>query len=124
MGLEAEIQAVKVHIVGTDIKPPAPAVKPSIRTVVHNVVMDGLGGIVQVHHLLNLAPNRCKTTITVVAQSVDIVYLCTSYADGLVLNGSPIMGLQVVTLYGSNELHIAAAAGVSALVGVIADYES
>lgn len=122
MSIEAEL--VKVHLVKSDIPlTPPPVTKAKIRTVASQVLVAGTAAGTQSYEVLALAPNRKCATLTVVGQSTDIVYLCTSKSNAQALNGAPLMGLQVVTVYGENEMHIGAAQGVSVAIGIIADYE-
>lgn len=124
MSIESEIAAVKVHIVGTDVKPPDTPVKPCIRTVPSQAIFLGTSVTNQSHHLLPLAPNRKCATISVIGQSTDIVYIALNKGDAENLTGAPLMGLQSVRIYGSNEIHVGAAGTTNVIVSVLADYES
>lgn len=83
--------------------------------------------------LLNHTPNRELAVITIVGQSTDIGYLCGAEGEAQSIGMSPapttqnepgqiFMGLQVIMVYGSDELW-AVSAGTTFAIGVQAVYK-
>ena len=122
MSLETELGIVKVHIVSSDVPKP---VRGCIRTVANRLIFPGTGsGTANDFKLaLPLAPNRKRAVITVVGQSNDVIYVCTSASDAANIQGAPVLaGASGVEIWGTNEIWIGAVNNVNVVVGILADY--
>lgn len=113
---------VKVHIVKNDTTTVAPKAT-RVRSAPMQHVFDGSATGIQSRPALNFAPTRKRATFTVIGDSSVVIYICTAHSDAQKLSGCPVQGGTVVVLKGSDELHLGAAQGMIATVGIIAEYE-
>lgn len=125
---ETLIEAIKVHLVGSDIPirtQAVPTAKPgrntSFRTfLAADIVADGMPRM-----LLGQAPSRSRAVVSVTGTAGDTVVLAGSMGDAQNAGSSSAtipVGFTFV-LSGTDEVWLGAGAGDSPVVGVIAEYE-
>jgi hypothetical protein len=117
---ESMIEAIRVHIVGSDAplavtsQPEAkPGRRDNLRTF--NITTDPV-------MVLPNAPKRRNAILTVLGTAAtDVLFLCGSYADAQDLNGAIARDGQVIPLTGSSEIWCASADTMR--LGVFAEYD-
>jgi hypothetical protein len=116
------VEAIKVHIVGSDIAltPPSPTVSKTKTR--HQTFRTFVLQIGQPVNILGHIPNRRRATITVVGQSTDVVYLSGSLSEASQMSGAIAMALQVVPIEGNDEVWAVTNTSSFAL-GVISEFE-
>ena len=118
---ESIVEAIKVHIVGTDSPIPVASqqeAKPARRAILRTVTLAANDAPV---NILPNAPKRKNTVLTIVGTAGNSVCLCGSYSDALEFSGSLALVGQVLTITSGSEMWAITANDVS--IGIIAEYD-